>query len=458
MIHVYMDDFRRCPQGFTLARTVDECLELLRLTEVDILSLDYDMGPDEKTGTDMAAEMVREGLYPREIYLHSSSISGKRSMYEILYPSKPEHVMLHNCPIPFERLDDIAKHASEPPHSKWVCTANHGFAPYAQEELRREFGSVKSTMLIPGEVFVATLQLTAEDVLHQIEVKPPIFMRHMFHADWEWSAEEHGGGNEGWEEVLSKLLLADFRLPGARVAIQTRKSEDSLWSGTAAEMKDKLQEGISKLEGTEFVVRDAEWIISVFAGKGSVFAGVARPQDNLSDWNGGAIRFQKEEGQISRAKFKLLEAEANFGIPFASFHEALDIGAAPGGWTSFLLERGLSVTAIDTAKLHPSLLSSPKLTFLQRNADSVKFKENQFDLLVCDMSWSPKLTARLVSQLLYALVPGGTAIVTVKLLTKKPMAMIHEVIGIFEDARMQVQRAKQLFHNRDEITLYMIKY
>ena len=74
------------------------------------------------------------------------------------------------------------------------------------------------------------------------------------------------------------------------------------------------------------------------------------------------------------------------------------------------------------------------------------------------MSWSPKLTARLVSQLLYALVPGGTAIVTVKLLTKKPMAMIHEVIGIFEDARMQVQRAKQLFHNRDEITLYMIKY
>ncbi|MFD1175671.1 SAM-dependent methyltransferase [Paenibacillus puldeungensis] len=353
----------------------------------------------------------------------------------------------------------MAKHSSEPPHSKWVCTANHGFAPYAQEELRREFGSVKSTMLIPGEVFVATLQVTAEDVLHQIEAKPPIFMRHMFLADWEWSTEEHGGGgNEGWEEALSKMLLADFRLPGARVAIQTRKSEDSLWSGTAAEMKDKLQEGISKLEGTEFVVRDAEWIISVFAGKGSVFAGVARPQDNLSDWNGGAIRFQKEEGQISRAKFKLLEAEANFGIPFASFHEALDIGAAPGGWTSFLLERGLKVTAIDTAKLHPSLLSSPKLTFLQRNADSVKFKENQFDLLVCDMSWSPKLTARLVSQLLYALVPGGTAIVTVKLLTKKPMALIHEVIDIFEDARMQVQRAKQLFHNRDEITLYMIKY
>lgn len=47
---------------------------------------------------------------------------------------------------------------------------------------------------------------------------------------------------------------------------------------------------------------------------------------------------------------------------------------------------------------------------------------------------------------------------TVKLLTKKPMALIQEVITQFEEARLQVQRAKQLFHNRDEITLYMIKY
>ncbi|GAA0379005.1 cyclic-phosphate processing receiver domain-containing protein [Paenibacillus motobuensis] len=108
MIHVYMDDFRRCPKGFTLARSVEECIELLRLTEVDILSLDHDMGPDEKTGTEVAVAIAREGLYPREIYLHTSSMCGKKSMYEILYQNKPEHVVLHNCPIPFERLDAIA--------------------------------------------------------------------------------------------------------------------------------------------------------------------------------------------------------------------------------------------------------------------------------------------------------------------------------------------------------------
>ncbi|MNW23145.1 hypothetical protein D3C71_2250720 [compost metagenome] len=66
--------------------------------------------------------------------------------------------------------------------------------------------------------------------------------------------------------------------------------------------------------------------------------------------------------------------------------------------------------------------------------------------------------AKLVSGLLYSLVPGGTAVVTIKLLTKKPMALIKEIIAMFEDERMQIQRAKQLFHNRDEVTLYMIKY
>lgn len=38
-------------------------------------------------------------------------------------------------------------------YSRYICTANHGFAPYAQEELRRLFGAVKSTLLLPGEIF-----------------------------------------------------------------------------------------------------------------------------------------------------------------------------------------------------------------------------------------------------------------------------------------------------------------
>lgn len=45
MIHLFLDDYRRCPQGFTLARNAEECLLMLKECEVGILSLDFDLGP-----------------------------------------------------------------------------------------------------------------------------------------------------------------------------------------------------------------------------------------------------------------------------------------------------------------------------------------------------------------------------------------------------------------------------
>ncbi|MEK3735401.1 MULTISPECIES: SAM-dependent methyltransferase [Paenibacillus] len=339
-------------------------------------------------------------------------------------------------------------------HTKLVCTANHGFAPYAQEELRRLFGSVKSTMLIPGEVFVATLQTGPEEAVEAIRLQPPIFLRHLFPVQMEMAGAD---AEAAIREAAGWLAQQEAVKEARSAAIHVRKTDNSSWAHSPGELREQLQQHLAPLE-LEFTVQQPEWIISLFATDDIWYAGVSKAEDNLSDWNGGAIRFQREEGQISRAKFKLLEAEQQFSIPFASYRRALDIGAAPGGWTSFLLERGVEVTAVDPAKMHPSLSGHSGLRVIRKNAAEVSFRESEFDLLVCDMSWSPKQMVKLVTGLLYSLQIGGTAVITVKLLTKKPMALIKEIIAQFEEARMQVQGAKQLFHNRDEITLYMIKY
>lgn len=337
--------------------------------------------------------------------------------------------------------------------SRFICTANHGFAPYAQEELRRTFGAVKSTVLVPGEILLAGLPIAEEEVAIKLLEASPTFLRHIQPVQFQENTEDSA---QAMEKLIS-FVLNHTELTGTKVALQVRKTEGAFWQENAASLKQLLTEKLDDL-GCEWVVRDADHVISVFVADDMLYAGVSRPDQNLSDWSGGAVRFQKEEGQISRAKFKLLEAEQTFGIDFTSFHKALDIGAAPGGWTSFLLERGLEVTAVDPAKMDATLLESPKLTFLKKNAGDVRFREGEFDLLVCDMSWSPKLMSRLISDLLYSLQSGGTAVVTVKLLHKKPLALIKEVIDTFERSRMQIQRSKQLFHNREEITLYMIKY
>ena len=51
-------------------------------------------------------------------------------------------------------------------------------------------------------------------------------------------------------------------------------------------------------------------------------------------------RFAREEGQVSRAEFKLLEAIELFGVAVREHGVALDLGASPGGWTRVLRRLG----------------------------------------------------------------------------------------------------------------------
>ncbi|WP_438350953.1 cyclic-phosphate processing receiver domain-containing protein [Paenibacillus sp. FA6] len=111
-IHLFLDDVRRCPKGFSLARTGEDCLVMLRECKVNILSLDYELGLHSKMcGKDVVTAMIREGLFPREVYLHTSSIIGKREMYHLLYEHKPAEMILHNGPMSEETLHDIAMDA-----------------------------------------------------------------------------------------------------------------------------------------------------------------------------------------------------------------------------------------------------------------------------------------------------------------------------------------------------------
>ncbi|TCZ81034.1 cell division protein FtsJ [Paenibacillus albiflavus] len=109
MIHVYLDDSRRCPEGFVLAKTAAECILILDEYEVDILSLDYDLGWNCPTGSEVARWIAASGKYPRKIYLHTSSYSGRVSMYETLYSCKPDEVKLYNGPMPDDILAAVAK-------------------------------------------------------------------------------------------------------------------------------------------------------------------------------------------------------------------------------------------------------------------------------------------------------------------------------------------------------------
>lgn len=86
---------------------------LLEECQVDVLSLDHDMGWDRLNGLEVAQEMVRRGLYPAAIYLHSSSAVGRMNMYWHLYQYKPERVQLFSFPVGEELLDRIGRESRQ---------------------------------------------------------------------------------------------------------------------------------------------------------------------------------------------------------------------------------------------------------------------------------------------------------------------------------------------------------
>jgi hypothetical protein len=87
-MNVFMDDTRPAPYQYMLAITVEESLSLVRQHDVEILSLDYNMGVKKPNGLDFVEAFCREGLYAKEIHIHSDDVIGVMKMTERLRIAK----------------------------------------------------------------------------------------------------------------------------------------------------------------------------------------------------------------------------------------------------------------------------------------------------------------------------------------------------------------------------------
>jgi 23S rRNA (cytidine2498-2'-O)-methyltransferase len=335
-------------------------------------------------------------------------------------------------------------------NTPFLMTSSPAYQRQAIAELRAVDPKAGALAPLSPEVLRFTPTLDRDAFLTAFQAKTPIFIRHLHPAD------------RVTESILTAImeavgpLLASVR-PGERIAVQGRKlgREEAGAEGalTRTSLKAAL-DGLIERAGGHPVIQAPDRILSVSWDAQAAYIGLSTPAENLSDWTGGEIRFRREEEQVSRARFKLLEALALFGIRLVNDGQALDLGAAPGGWTSLLLERGMRVTAVDTGELAPSVRQHPLLTFRQENVEQVNFPPETFDVLTCDMSWNPLHTARLVARLAPAVKPGGEGVLTVKLMLENPTRTIRQVTEILSEW-FEVLRIKQLFHNRDEVTLYL---
>lgn len=208
----------------------------------------------------------------------------------------------------------------------------------------------------------------------------------------------------------------------------------------------------------------AEWIAQVFFLSGEDFRVGLTPRRNASPWALGYPRLRQPPSAPSRSTLKLEEAwlqlisEHLRATYLKPFQKAVDLGAAPGGWTWQLVNRGMQVVAVDNGPMDKQLMESGQVTHLREDAFSYR-PPKPVDWLVCDMVEKPARVAELMERWL---VKGWCrfAIFNLKLPMKRRWQEVDQILtrirAELDAAGLQYQMAaRQLYHDREEITVFV---
>ena len=187
--------------------------------------------------------------------------------------------------------------------------------------------------------------------------------------------------------------------------------------------------------------------------------GSADPKD-ASPWPLGVPRLRAHADAPSRSALKLEEAlmclltdkeREEFLKPGMN---AADLGAAPGGWSWVLARRHIRVAAIDNGPMADSAMDTGIIEHIR--ADGFRWQPPKpLDWMVCDMVESP---AKVADRMGTWFREGWCkrSIFNLKLPMKKRWDETRDCLQHFVDkaGRPLTIRAKQLYHDREEITVY----
>ncbi|MFM2482481.1 23S rRNA (cytidine(2498)-2'-O)-methyltransferase RlmM [Celerinatantimonas sp. YJH-8] len=213
-----------------------------------------------------------------------------------------------------------------------------------------------------------------------------------------------------------------------------------------------------------FLESSSDYILQLFwLDSQMLYLGV-RLASNSSPYPMGILRLKQPSVAPSRSTLKLDEAfavllnEDERARYIQPGQHAVDLGACPGGWSYQLIRRSMYVDAIDNGPMAEHLMESGQLTHYRE--DGFKFVPSRKNVswLVCDMVEKPSRVTRLM---LKWLLSGWCkyAIFNLKLPMKKRFAEVQQDLSLLREELSQTGyrfevRAKQLYHDREEITVF----
>ena len=242
---------------------------------------------------------------------------------------------------------------------------------------------------------------------------------------------------------------------GRPFSIQARSVENDAY--TSKDIEVKLGRHIEQAYSIEAYFDDydvpddaGQQIISLLICGGAFFMGLGSERENLHPVSDPYRIFSRRRGHVSRAEFKLREALRIIGYSPAPGRLAIDVGAAPGGWSFVLAEHGMNVIAIDPADMDERVANHENVTHLKMKAEEYSGAE-PVDLIVNDMNVDPTDSATAVLAAGGNLKRGGLLVMTVKLPNGPYQKQVTDVIGILSP-QFECIDVRCLFFNRQEFT------
>lgn len=178
----------------------------------------------------------------------------------------------------------------------------------------------------------------------------------------------------------------------------------------------------------------------------------------------GVPRLRMPREAPSRSTLKLDEAWQVFIRPdqretlLAPGQSAVDLGAAPGGWTWQLVRMGMHVDAVDNGPMEEHLMESGQVTHWREDAFTWQPRKKT-DWLVCDIVDRPGRVVDLIGDWVDA---DGFEYAIFNL--KLPMKKRWESWELYREqlqerlagaGRAHRLRARHLYHDREEITCFI---
>ncbi len=297
-------------------------------------------------------------------------------------------------------------------------------------------------------------------------------------------------GYTGLEDALVKL--AGIK----RVRIEVLK-EEANDDRNAKSIEVELGRAIEQ-KGAVVSLSDPEMVLYVIISQAVAY--VCR-SDFTGAYEASLDRFRHRnvdseilENGISRAEFKLYEAINYFGISLNKGMRVLDVGAAPGGWSRYMISKGASVVAIDAGIIEyakmpkgsriaiilgkdrkvstaegikvydienmPEKVREYDLLHIVELFGKIKLsnleKLGPFDMACIDVNIPAQEAAGIATICADALTDNGTLILTLKMTDDNIEKNIEKSSEVISGSYKGI-RVKKLPHDRKELTLFARK-